>query len=84
MSDDDDFFAASKRYQQDRILQGGPPIDDQRLKAIFNKIENAMQQGVDDIREVITLEEWKLVLAAAAEWQRMTMPNIDPGKDTSQ
>jgi hypothetical protein len=27
MSDDDDFFAACERYQGNRILQGGPQID---------------------------------------------------------
>jgi hypothetical protein len=32
MSDGDDFFAACKRYQQNRILQGGPPIDHERIE----------------------------------------------------
>jgi hypothetical protein len=32
MSDGDDFLAACKRYQQNRILQGGPPIDHERIE----------------------------------------------------
>ena len=42
------------------------------------------QRGVDDLREAITLDEFKLLLDASAEWERLTMPNVDPGKDTSQ
>jgi hypothetical protein len=42
-----------------------------------------MQRGVENIHDV-TLEEFKLVLAAGAEWQRLTMPNTDPGKDAKQ
>jgi hypothetical protein len=44
MSDNDDFFAASKRYQQSRILQGGAPIDHERLQAILKKINDAMER----------------------------------------
>jgi len=84
MSDDDDFFAAIERYQQKRILQGGAPIDPERLGAVLDKIRDATQRGVEDLRDAITLEELKLVLAAGAEWQRLTMPNVDPGKYTSQ
>ena len=84
MSNDDDFFAAAKRYQQNRILQGGPPIDHERLSAILDKLRAATERGVEDLRDVITAEEFELVLAAGAEWERLTMPNVDPGKDTSQ
>lgn len=83
MTDNDDFFAACERYQQNRILQGGPRIDHGRLRAILDKLRNAEQQGID-LRDAVTPEEFKLVLAAGAEWQRLTMPNVDPGKDTSQ
>jgi hypothetical protein len=84
MTDDDDFFAACERYRQNRILQGGPPIDEERLKAIFEKIRDATQRGVEDLRDAVTPEEFKLVLDASAEWQRLMMPSVDPGKDTTQ
>jgi hypothetical protein len=84
MSDDDDFFAAIERYQQKRILQGGTPIDPKRLGAILEKIRDATRRGVEDLRNAITPEELELVIAAGAEWQRLTMPNVDPGKDVSQ
>jgi hypothetical protein len=71
MSDGDALFAAPKRYQQNLILQGGSPVDHARLGAILDKIREATQRGVDDIRDAITLEEFKLVLAAGAEWQRL-------------
>ena len=48
------------------------------------RFRDATQRGVKDLRDAITLEELKLVLAAGAEWQRLTMPNVDPGKGTSQ
>jgi hypothetical protein len=71
MSDGDALFAASKRYQHNQILQGGSPVDHARLGAILDKIREATQRGVDDIRDAITLEEFKLVLVAGAEWQRL-------------
>jgi hypothetical protein len=74
MSDDDDFFAAYERYWRNRILQGGPQIDQERLRAILDKLRDGTQRGVD-LRDAVTLEEFKLVLAASAEWQRLTMPN---------
>jgi hypothetical protein len=80
----DDFFAAAESYQRERILQGASPIDNDRLRAVLDKLRDAEQRGVDDLREAITLDEFKLLLDASAEWQRLTMPNVDPGKDTSQ
>lgn len=72
MSGDDDFFAAFERYQQQhRILRDESPVDRKRLGAILDKIREAMQRGVDDIRDAITLEEFKLVLVAGAKWQRL-------------
>jgi hypothetical protein len=83
VSDDDDFLAACERYLQNRILQGGSPIDRERLRAILDKMREATQRGVEDLRDAVTPEEFELVLAASAEWQRLAMPNVDPGKDTS-
>ena len=80
----DDFFAAAERYQRERILHGASPIDNDRLRAVLDKLHDAEQRGVDDLREAITLDEFKLLLDASAEWHRLTMPNVDPGKDTSQ
>ena len=81
---DDDIFAAFERYQRDRILRGASPLDHERVRAILDKIRDAQRRGVEDIRDAITLDEFKVVLDAGAEWERLTMPNVDPGKDTSQ
>ena len=74
----------SSATSKNAFFRGGAPIDPERLGAVLDKIRDATQRGVEELRDAITLEELKLVLAAGAEWQRLTMPNVDPGKDTSQ
>jgi hypothetical protein len=54
------------------------------LGAILDKMRDATEQGVEDLRDAVTLEEFKLVLDASAEWEQLMMPKVDPGKDTSQ
>jgi hypothetical protein len=80
MSDNDDFFAAVKRYQGERILRGASPIDHERLGAVIAKLRDAERRGIDDLREVITLDEFKLLLDAGAEWDRLTMPKASEEK----
>jgi hypothetical protein len=84
MGADDEFFAAAERYQRERILRGASPIDTERLQSVIDKIRAAERRGIEDLRETITLDEFKVLLDASAEWQRLMMPNVDPGKDASQ
>jgi hypothetical protein len=44
MSEDDDFFAICERYQRNRILQGGPQIDQERLRAVLKKLRDATER----------------------------------------
>jgi plasmid stabilization system protein ParE len=73
----DDFFAAAERYQRERILQGASPIDNDRLRAVLDKLRDAEQRGVDDLREAVTLDEFKLLLDASAEWRRSAAHHFD-------